>query len=212
MQRLSLHPILNQYHSSTMKLLNGPNARSSTLKTQSPWLTALALLFSLFAAANGQVIGEEICSCAANTYEFTLDFSLFCPPVNITQGDAVAATSCMVSPFGSPDVVDLIPIAVQSIDVLELNQNLDIVVQENIPGSFGDGDKFRYTSFAANPDEIVDPNDIPRAIQLNIIGVNQFDEAILNVFLITFTNNCQAYPVLFEGQYAGWTRFVSIFL
>jgi hypothetical protein len=62
---------------------------------------------------------------------------------------------------------------------------------------------------AALPGEIVDSNDLPRAIQLNIIGVNQFDQPIINVYLLTFTNNCGSFPVFFEGQYAGWTRFVS---
>jgi hypothetical protein len=185
-------------------------ARVSQRQRKKPLsLRAIGLLVPFLASANTQEIGVEICSCAPSTYEFTLDFSLFCPPVNITQGDAVAATACVVSPFNDPGVVDLIPTKVQSIDVLELNQDLRIIVQENIVGSFGDGDAFRYTSIAALPGEIVDLADIPRAIQLNIIGVNQFDEPIINVYLITFTNNCGAYPVLSEGQYAGWTRFVS---
>jgi hypothetical protein len=129
--------------------------------------------------------------------------------VNITIGDAVAATTCMVSPFGDPTVTDLIPVAVQTIDILELNQNLQILVQENIEGNFGNGDTFQYTSYAANPGDVVDPEDIPRAIQINIVGVNAVEQPIINVYLITFTNNCGAYPVLFDGQSAGWTRFVS---
>jgi hypothetical protein len=171
----------------------------------------LGLLVPFLATAHtqNQEIGVDICACAPGSYEFTLDFSLFCPPVNITLGDAVVDTSCLVSPFGDPDVADLIPVAVQSIDILELDQNLQISVQENIAGSFGDGDTFQYTSIAALPGEIVNPEDLPRAIQLNIIGVNQFDEPIINVYLIIFSNNCGRYPVLFEGQYAGWTRFVS---
>jgi hypothetical protein len=174
-------------------------------------LLTLVLVWLLPSTTSGQEqeIGVDLCSCAPNTYEFTLDFSLFCPPVNITIGDAVEATTCMVSPFGDPGVNDLIPVAVQSIDILELNRNLQIMSQENIAGNFGDGDTFQYTSYAALPGEIVDPNDLPRAIQINIIGVNQFEEPIINVYLITFSNNCGAYPVLYEGQSAGWTRFVS---
>jgi hypothetical protein len=151
----------------------------------------------------------EVCSCAPSTYEFTLDFSLFCPPVNITLGDAVLATSCNVGPFGDPQVSDLIPIAVQSIGILELGQDLRVLNQENIEDNFGDGDTFEYTSVAANPNNIVDPADIPRALQLNLIGLNANDEPIINVYIITFSNNCGTYPVLSEGQSAGWTRFVS---
>ena len=128
---------------------------------------------------------------------------------NITINDAIAATSCLVSPFGNPEVADLIPIAVQSIDILELGQDLRVLVQENIEGNFLDGDSFRYTSVSANPDAIESYLGLPRAIQINAIGVNANDETIINVYIITFTNDCGAYPVLFEGQTAGWTRFVS---
>lgn len=182
------------------------------------WFFALALLVSLYFPLEAatrelqqQEIGTEICFCAPNTYEFTLDFSLTCPPVNITLGDAVKATTCMVSPFGEPEVADLVPVEVSSIDILELNQNLQIMVQENIAPTkpYLDGDTFSYVSYAAIPGEIVNPEDLPRAIQLNIVGVNKNGEEIINVYLITFTNSCGAYPVLFGGQWAGWTRFVS---
>jgi len=151
------------------------------------------------------------CYCAPNAYEFTLDFSLTCPPVNITLGNAVAATSCMVSPFRNPEVTDLVPVSVSSIDVLELNQNLQVNFQENISPKepYLDGDTFSYISYAAIPGETVKPEDLPRAIQLNILGVNAAGEEIINVYIITFTNSCGAYPVLYEGQFAGWTRFVS---
>jgi hypothetical protein len=55
----------------------------------------------------------------------------------------------------------------------------------------------------------VEPRNIPRAIQYNIVGINIFDQTITNIMLITFSNSCQAYPVLIPGQYAGWVRFVS---
>lgn len=177
----------------------------------------LASLFSPFSGAiatrelqGQQEIGTEICYCAPNSYEFTLDFSLTCPPVNITLGDAVAATTCQVSPFGDPAVSDLVPVMVNSIDILELNQNLQVMVQENIASKFLDGDTFSYVSYAAIPGEIVNPEDLPRAIQLNIVGVNKEGEEIINVYLITFTNACGAYPVLYEGQFAGWTRFSDL--
>lgn len=199
--------------------MNSPNGarelRRSSKRTRSGtfvsslWSSIALALLVLTTKTASQEIGVEICACAPGSYEFFLDFDLFCPPVNITVGDAVAATSCSVTPFGDPNVADLKPVAVNSIDIFELNQDLEITVQENIAGSFGDGDSFQYTSIAALPGEIVDPRDIPRAIQINLLGVNQFDEAIINIFLITFSNNCGRYPVLFEGQFAGWTRFVS---
>lgn len=193
---------------SELKRRNSNRHRNGTFLSSFFSSIVLALLFLISKTAS-QDIGTEICACAPGSYEFTLDFSLFCPPVNITVGDAVAATSCAVNPFDDPSVSDLIPVAVNSIDIFELNQDLEIYVEENIVGSFGDGDTFQYTSIAALPGEIVDPRDLPRAIQINLIGVNRFDQSIINIYLITFSNNCGRYPVLFEGQFAGWTRFVS---
>jgi hypothetical protein len=86
-----------------------------------------------------------------------------------------------VSPFGNPAVEDLVPVAVQSIDILELGQDLSVLVQESIEGNFGDGDTFQYVSIAANPNNITGNVDIPRALQLNILGVNANEEPIINV-------------------------------
>jgi len=181
--------------------------------TMSLW-QACKLILGFLALVKSQAqdepqIGVDICFCAPASYEFTLDFSLFCPPVNITQGDAVASTVCYVQPKFNEDVSDLVPVAVSKISVYELNQELSIVVREELESSYGDGDTFQYTSLAALPGEIVDPENLPRAIQLGIEGVNQFDQAIINIVVITFTNNCGRYPVFFEGQSAGWVRFVS---
>lgn len=182
------------------------------IETRSKIELTMAVATSFLLATTGLVGGQQtdICSCAPNTYEFTLDFSLFCPPVNITIGDAVTATSCLVNPFADPSVTDLIPVAVQTIDILELNQNLLVRSQETIDGNFGDGDTFQYASYVGVPGQVNEPADLPRAIQLNIIGTNAADEQIINVFIITFSNNCGTYPVLSEGMYAGWTRFSDL--
>jgi hypothetical protein len=178
------------------------------------WWGTFGLLTSLLlTGASGQeipVIGIDICACSPSNYEFVFNFDLFCPPVNITLGDAVEATSCTVGPFDNPDVTDLIPVSVQNIDILELGQDLRVLVQETLEGNFVNGDSFQYESITNLPGEITSPMDIPRAIQLNIVGVNVNDEPILNVFIITFTNDCDTYPVLFDGQSIGWTFFVSI--
>jgi hypothetical protein len=183
---------------------------SSQRQSYSSWLKTVVLLFlAVILPSSGQQIGIDVCSCAPSDYEFQFDFTLFCPPINITQGDAVTSTSCMVSPFEDPAVGDLVPVAVQEIVVLELDQNLDVLVREEIIGNFRDGDTFRYTSVAAEPGSIVEPRNLPRAIQYNIVGINILDQTITNIVLITFSNSCQAYPVLIPGQYAGWVRFVS---
>ncbi len=169
----------------------------------------LVALLASFVLATGQEIGTEICSCSPRTYEFTLDFSLTCPPVNITLGDGVEATSCLVSPFGTPNVSNLVPVTVEGIDILELGQSLRVVAQTDIDDQLFDGDTFTYSSMVADPDSIDTVQEVPRALQLNIVGINAEGDRIINVFIVTFTNVCNSYPIFQEGQSAGWTRFVS---
>ena len=174
------------------------------------WWGTFGLLTSLLlTGASGQeipVIGIDICACSPSNYEFVFNFDLFCPPVNITLGDAVEATSCTVGPFDNPDVTDLIPVSVQNIDILELGQDLRVLVQETLEGNFVNGDSFRYESIVNLPHGIDDddPPDIPSAIQLNAVGVNVNDESIISYSAIVFTNDCDTHPVLFDGQSSHW--------
>eukprot|EP00978_Attheya_sp_CCMP212_P044996 scaffold330459_cov33-Attheya_sp.AAC.1 len=173
-------------------------------------LAFIGFLFALLTRAGGQEIGGDICSCDPSTYEFTFDFALTCPPINVTQGGAIETTSCLVSRLGGA-ATDLVPVAVQSIDILELDQGLSVLAQLTITGNFGDGDSFTYVSIAASPGSITNRTvDTPRAIQLNIVGVNILDEPIISVYIIVFTNDCSAFPVLVNGQSAGWTVFSDL--
>ena len=173
-------------------------------------LASLGLLLIRFDGASAQVIGQQICACSPSYYEFTLNFEHFCPPVNITQNNGIQDRSCVVTPYSSTNVTDLVPVVVTSIDILELGQGLRVLVQENIAGHFRDGDTFNYTSLTAVPGDIVGTTDIPRGLQINVVGSNQYGEPLINVFILTFTNNCGAYPVIEAGESAGWTTFVSI--
>ena len=125
---------------------------------------------------------------------------------------ASASVSCLIDSFGDTTDTDLIPVQIQSITILEMDQNFLPIAQESIGDGtiYLDGDKFQYTSIAAVPDDIiVDSQYVPSAIQLTIFGMNQFHNPITNVVLINFTNDCGTFPVLVEGQSAGWAVFVS---
>jgi hypothetical protein len=103
----------------------------------------------------------------------------------------------------------LLQVAVDVILILELGMDFTVIRQENVTGDFSDGDVFNYTSIVATDSggEI----QVPRVIQLNLFGFNALQEPLLNNYAIAFTNNCNAYPALYEGGSAGWTRFVSFF-
>jgi hypothetical protein len=192
-----------------MRNTDSIRSKVSSQRSMKSWWATFGLLTTLLTGVSGQG-QQDICACTPTSYEFVFDFNLSCPPVNITLGDGVAETSCSVTPFGSEDVTDLIPVSVQSIAILELRQDLLVLVREDIEGNFVSGSSFQYQSITNDPGLIDIPSEIPRAIQLNIVGVNVNDEPIINVFIITFTNDCGAYPVLVSGQSIGWTFFVSI--
>lgn len=176
-------------------------------------ISTISLLASLLVSlriTNGQDIGSEICSCSPSSYEFKLDFSLVCPPVNITEGNAVQATSCLVSPFGNQDVPDLVPVTVENIDILELGQSLRVIAQTKIDDELVDGDTFMYQSAFATPEDVDGLTEqVVRALQVNMVGINSSGDRIISVYIVTFTNGCGSYPVFESGQSAAWTRFVS---
>ena len=166
----------------------------------------LVLSLCLGRAAADEYDLAPLCACSPSKYMFTLDFSLTCPPVNVTRNAGISATFCQISPFGDPDmnITDLVPVEVQYVDVLELGQGFEVLTQENITGTFMDGDTIEYTSIVMS-----DAVDIPKVIQLNIFAFNAKREPIVNFFAIAYSNDCDEYPTLIEGESAGWTQFVS---
>ena len=153
--------------------------------------------------------GQALCACSPSTYQLTLDFSLTCPPMNVTRNGGIAATFCQISPFGDAqsNITDLVPVSVGYVDVLELGQTFEVLTQVNITGTFVNGDIINYTSIAAS-DSSSDP-EVPKVIQLNMFAFNAAGEPIVNFFAIAFSNNCDEYPTLIEGESAGWVQFVS---
>jgi hypothetical protein len=165
-------------------------------------------------AASGPVggDGQSLCSCSPSAYTFTLDFSLTCPPVNVTRNGGISATFCQISPFGDAqsNITDLVPVEVGYVDVLELGQAFEVLTQVNITGTFKDGDTIPYTSIASSGTS--SDAEIPKVIQLNIFAFNAAGEPLVNFFAIAYSNNCDEYPTLIEGESAGWTQFVSLSL
>jgi len=134
--------------------------------------------------------------------------------VNIERGEetGVEATFCQINPFGDDEnetstIKDLVPVVVESIDVVELGQDLQTFSQKIITAgtsNFTNGDSFTFTPM------IGEDNDIPKVIQLNIFALNVLGERILNFYAISYSNDCDAFPVLFEGGSAGWTQFTKL--
>ena len=59
----------------------------------------------------GVTSGQD-CACSPSEYEFTLDFSLVCPPVSVTRNGGIESTFCQITALGGPDdnITDLVPV------------------------------------------------------------------------------------------------------
>lgn len=176
-------------------------------------LTWFVILAAILRTGNGQEkqIGVDLCACSPRSFEFKFDFSLVCPPVNIPEGGGIQTVSCLLSPFSNPDTTDLVPVSVSEITAIELGQDVSVLEREEIDKEgilFLDGETFSYSSLIDTPSDVSGANDVPRVLQLNIIGQNQAGEDIINVFIITYSNTCTDFPVLTAGQSVGWVRLV----
>ena len=182
-------------------------ARPRTMANSS-WIKYVCIIALSFFTGRATADETGVCACSPAQYTFTLDFSLTCPPVNVTRNPGIAATFCQISPFGDANqtIDDLVPTEIESVGILELGQDFEVLSQQNITsGVFADGDSFEYTSIIMS-----EGNDkIPKVIQLNIFARNSIGERIVNFYAISYTNNCEQYPSLVEGGSAGWTHFVS---
>lgn len=81
-------------------------------KLATSWWFLAAVCLTMFVDPAG---GQDICACAPSTYEFTFDFGLTCPPINVTRDGGVAATYCQIFPFGDPEqnITDTVPVSVE---------------------------------------------------------------------------------------------------
>jgi hypothetical protein len=168
----------------------------------------------LFKPVSAQV-GVEICACFPSVYTFVLEFDQLCEETSIPSA-GINSTVCFVSPaVSSPTFDDEVPVAVSSIDILELGQDLSPIANTVVTGNFRSGDNFTYASVLSSQeglDMVEELGVFPGGLQLNINGRNALDEFITNVWIITFNNECGLFPVISEGDQIGWTKFVSFAL
>ena len=126
-------------------------------------------------------------------------------------GPGINETACLTEIRGQDEVPDdeLVPISVQNVQIFELDQNLKVVAQTVRAGSFVSGSNFTYTSIISTMAGTLNPTSLPRGLQLVITGLNKNEETVVNTYIILYTNDCGIFPILTEGQTAGWTIFVS---
>lgn len=167
------------------------------------------LLLLLASPVQAQV-GTTICSCSPPTYEFTLDFSLTCDDTRLPS-PGIADFECVIAPFQTGADIDLTPASVETTDFVEFDQALGRLAESSIFDQLRDGDTITYTATTTDPGAVTMPS-VPKALKITMLAQNSVGQPLLMTWMITFTNNCNQFPVLSVGDTIGWTRFVSYLL
>jgi len=151
-----------------------------------------------------QTIDTDLCACQPSVYTFKLDFSNECTHTTV-GGPGIPETACIVDGVGS----NVIPISISQVQVFELSQTLQILGSAVLTGPFFDQDEISYTSITSvNEPGTIDPQTVPRGIQVSITGINSDEELLVNTWVILYSNDCGVFPVLDIGDIIGWTEFV----
>jgi hypothetical protein len=178
----------------------------------SPWLS-FALLGFLLRPVGAQ-IGTDQCACFPSIYTIVLDLSQTCAQTSLPSS-GVESTSCSVLSESGAVLSGNVPVSVSEITVFELGQDLGTVITtEPIPGEiFTTGTTFFYLSNSVGTQEGLDTSVsagvFPRGLELQLRGLNLFNEVIINRFTIVFNNACDVFPVVNEEDFIGWVKFVS---
>lgn len=133
-----------------------------------------------------------------------MNFDLTCNDSNV-QGPGVDVARCQVTDDDGNPVSDAVPVAVSALQVIEFDRNLAIVANATLEGGpYFSGDEFIYDSIVNDPSNDV----VPKGLVILFNGTNLNEEVILNTLNIVYTNDCDVYPVLEDGQTIGWIEFV----
>jgi hypothetical protein len=164
--------------------------------------TALVILATLASSVTGQLF-EDVFICSPTAFTMTLNFTGVCPGT-IEEGPGIDGTECFFLPNAT---LNLSPVSVQRIAIQELGRDLKVLDNTNEQGEFVNGDSIEYTSVSSG--EITELEQVPGGLQVNLIGMNALDQEISNSFLIEYTNDGSASPVIVIGDQIGWITFVS---
>jgi hypothetical protein len=140
---------------------------------------------------------------------FALDLSLNGDECNVAGTQGVSSAVCTITPLGGENVTDLVPVVVNFITILEVDQQAEIIGREYLANlSLTSGDTFSYTSVLSNPQNLTSET-LPNGIQLFLRGRNAENQELTNLLAVEYDNSCSVVANVTSGQQMGWTLFVS---
>ena len=185
------------------------NRRGSTSSGRSQRAGAIAVLVVILATLSQAQIGITDCICSPSVYVMTFNFSQTCETDSL-EGDGIITTDCAIAPFQNESVTDLTPVSVGSIDLLELDVSLELLLQSSRFGTFLDGDDFSYNSLSSDL-SMINETAFPKALQISVIGNNADGDTLFFAGLVIYETDCGAamFPSILENSSIGWITFVS---
>lgn len=177
-----------------------------------PILRLLLLSVFTFLPASMAQVGFSKCACTPGSYEFTLDFTATCKNSNIPNGDnaGIESTTCFTSPGSDRSITNFVFDKVLEILITEFSRGFSFLNNLQLRGPFLDGYTFTYTSITSDPNLTLES--LPGILGIRIIGVNDEGQQFDTTWSVTFTNDCNSFPVFGDGgtvPQIGPTKLVS---
>jgi hypothetical protein len=134
-------------------------------------------------------IGLDICHCQPDIITFELKFNFDCADSNV-EGPGIIDSACNTDTRGA-SVQDEIPTLVSEVQIFELDGENEVLSQAIFKGPYADGDIITYTSIVKSaPENITAADQLPLGFQVSISAINQFEETLVNTWIIQYAGNC----------------------
>jgi hypothetical protein len=162
-----------------------------------------SLLMSLaFHMSTAQLV-DGSCACQPVAFELVFDFSSNCEDSDFSSGSpGIEEFTCNVEP---PDLADMSPTKVTQVTITEVDENNQPINEQEYTGEFQEGESLFFNSSIADG-----MSEIPRGLTVVMIGESANGTEIINLWVMLFSGSCEEYPIIQEGNKAGWTTFVSL--
>jgi hypothetical protein len=158
--------------------------------------TALVLGVSTTTATE---IGLDICACQPDTITFELKFNFDCVDSNV-EGPGIIDSACNTDTRGV-SARDEIPTLVSEVQIFELDGQSKVLNQVIFKGPYADGAIITYTSIVKSaPENITAVDQLPLGFQVTISAINQFEETLVNTWIIEYAGNCGSTSTLEHEQ------------
>ncbi|GKY92914.1 hypothetical protein MPSEU_000260400 [Mayamaea pseudoterrestris] len=129
-----------------------------------------------------------------------------CNDASLTTSPGIDNIECVTNPSfdGNPNQLNI-----TSVTFLELDQNLQLLTSSTVTNDLKNGDTVEFASFTVNPDQAT-LTKVPSTIEVGIMAQDADGNSILTNWVVSFSNACDAYPVISVGDTIGWTEFANV--